>query len=309
MSATTAAMRSSTAAGRLLSLLHLLRLLRVCLLQLLRLLLVSLLHLLRLHRVSLLFGQFLVVPVLLLLQVLPVLGLLRDQLILLLLVFRVRPCIPRVRGGGTPDGRQFLGMSCDVRARSRTHRRRAVVRRILLLRVIPGSPLMLSLLGDRPHVSVMSRSFFLSVGVIVDSAVAAVVADVIHCALVHPCVVSVVEVVRVHVVVRRVVEEMPVVPASALITMAEVSVAVVNPAVKTNRRAPVAFVEVVSAVAPTPIARRPKKSQLPAPSPKCPVPNNSRNRPKPSIPASKGSRRQGMPAGHSTAAEAVPSQP
>jgi hypothetical protein len=46
---------SRTSAGWLLSLLHLLHLLRVSLLQLLRLLLVALLHLLRSHRIGVLF--------------------------------------------------------------------------------------------------------------------------------------------------------------------------------------------------------------------------------------------------------------
>ena len=68
----------SSAATWLLSLLHLLDLLRVSLLQLLRLLLVLLLHLLRSPLTGLLFRQLLMFPVLCLLEFLPILVLLRD---------------------------------------------------------------------------------------------------------------------------------------------------------------------------------------------------------------------------------------
>ena len=48
--------------------------------------------------------------VLLLLEFLPILGLLGDQLFLLLLVFLVQLRVPRVRSAGAFDGRQFLRM-------------------------------------------------------------------------------------------------------------------------------------------------------------------------------------------------------
>jgi len=68
----------SSAARWLLSLLHLLHLLRVALLHLLSLLLVPLLHLLRFRFISLLLRQLLMFVVLLLLEFPPVLVLLRD---------------------------------------------------------------------------------------------------------------------------------------------------------------------------------------------------------------------------------------
>ena len=81
---TSPAATRSSAASWLLSLLHLLRLLRVSLLQLLRLLLVLLLHLLRSRWSSILFRQLLMFVVLLLLEFLPFLVLLRDYVFLLL---------------------------------------------------------------------------------------------------------------------------------------------------------------------------------------------------------------------------------
>jgi hypothetical protein len=77
MTRATAAVRSS-AARRLLSRLHLLRLLRVCLLQFLRLLLVLLLCLLLSRFTSILFCQLLMFLVLFLLEFLSILGLLCD---------------------------------------------------------------------------------------------------------------------------------------------------------------------------------------------------------------------------------------
>ena len=112
----TAAAATRSAAGGLLSLLHLLRLLCVSLLQLLRLLLVSLLHLLRFRWRSLLSRQLLVFLVLFLLEMLPFLVLLRDYAFLLLLVFLVQLRIPRIGSSGAFDRRQVLGMGCEVGA-------------------------------------------------------------------------------------------------------------------------------------------------------------------------------------------------
>ena len=176
----------------------------------------------------------------------------------MLLVFLVHLRVPRVRSSGAFDGRQLLRMGCKVGARSRSNSRRAVVRRKLLLGVIAGSPRMLSLSGCRPNMCLMSSSLFSSGGVRVDSAVTTVVADVVHRALVHPRVVNVVDVVGVHVIQRRVVEKMPVVPSSTFITSTEVTEAIVDPTIEAYGRAPIAFIEKKSVAAPTPIARSPE---------------------------------------------------
>jgi len=112
----------------------------VSLLQLLRLSLVSLLHLLRFGFIRLMFRDLLMLLVLLLLEFLPFLVLLRDQLILLFLIFLVRLRIPRFSSWGAFDGRQVLGMNGNVGARSRSKGRRAVVRREPLPGVVAGSP-------------------------------------------------------------------------------------------------------------------------------------------------------------------------
>lgn len=254
----TAAVRS---ASRLLSLLHLLRLLRVSLRQLLRLLLVLLLHLLHPLRGSLLLHQALMFLVLLLLKILSILGLLRDYLLLLLLIFLVDLRVSCVGSDGTFDGRQLFGMDCKVGARSRGDWRRAAVLRNPLLWIIVGSPCMLRLSGHGRNMSFMSGSLFLSRGALVNSTIATVVADAVH-PLIYSCVVSVVDDVVVHVIYCRVVEEMPVVPAPAFITVTEVTVAVVNTAIETYGRAPIARIENIAVAAPAPIARSPKETDL-----------------------------------------------
>src|SRR5450432_1678968 len=102
--------RLRPARGRLLPLLHLLRLLLVPLLQLLRLLLVLLLDLLLPTLVGVLFGQLLMVLVLSGLKFLPLLVLLGHHLVLLLLVFLVQLRIARVRSGRTAGGGKIAGM-------------------------------------------------------------------------------------------------------------------------------------------------------------------------------------------------------
>ena len=149
----------------------------------------------------------------------------------------------------------------------------------------------------------MSSSLFLRRGARIDPAVTAVVADMVNRALVHPGVVNVVDRVDVHVIHGRVVEKMPVVPASALITMTEITEAIVDPTIKTYERAPVALIEKKSTAAPTPIARSPEVADFAEPSPMCPVPSNSRRQPKPSIQASRYSRRPGKEAARKRATQ------
>lgn len=161
--------------------LHLLCLLGV---QLLCLLLVLLLQLLRFRWRSVLSRQLLMFLVLLLLELLPLLVLLRDYAFLLLLIFLVQLRIPRIGSGGS-NGRQLLGMGCEVGAGSRGNWGRAAVRGNPLLRVIVGSPLMLSLSGDRSNMFTARSSLFLRRGALVDPTVAAVEAYAIR-RLIHP---------------------------------------------------------------------------------------------------------------------------
>ncbi len=101
---------------------------------------------------------------------------------------------------------------------------------------------------------------FLGRGLRRRSASPAIEADIIHGRMIerHLLVVGVVNAGRVHVVDGRVVDEGTVVPIAATIAFAEVPKAVVNPAIKAQVRAPISGMPDVIAVAPAPIARRPK---------------------------------------------------
>ena len=148
----------NSAAGRLLTLLHLLHLLRMSLLHLLRLL--SMLLLLLLGSLgSLLPGDLLILFVLRLLEFLPLLILLSDQLVLLLLVFLVRLRIPRVRSCAS-DRRQLIRMDRGVGASGRRRWRGTMVRRKFLLRTIMGRPLMLRLSRHRPNMFTAGSGLF-----------------------------------------------------------------------------------------------------------------------------------------------------
>ena len=114
---TTAAVRCSAPCWLLLSL-HLLRLLRVFFLQLLGLLRVLLLRLLVGCRTRMLFGQLLMLFVLLQLQFLPILRLLRNQLVLLFLVVLVLLRVTGVWSNWPRYGWQFLRMDGSVGASS-----------------------------------------------------------------------------------------------------------------------------------------------------------------------------------------------
>src|SRR5579863_660606 len=84
---------------------------RVFLRQLLRLLLVLLLHLLRPGIAGPLLRELLMLRFLFLLQLLPLLVLIRDQFLLLLLVFLVRPGISRAGRRGAGNRRKVIGMN------------------------------------------------------------------------------------------------------------------------------------------------------------------------------------------------------
>ena len=66
----------------------------------------------------------------------------------------------------------------------------------------------------------------------------------------------------IHVVHRTVVLELSVVPTAAFIALTSIAVAIVDPAVETYMRTPVAFIESVSAMVPAPIAWGPEETGL-----------------------------------------------
>src|SRR5271167_4838968 len=99
---------------------------------------------------------------------------------------------------------------------------------------------MRGLRGDRSDVPLVRRGFFLGRGTSVDPPMA-VIADVYIGSHVHFRFIHVVN--HGDVAHRTVVKKVSAVPATAFKSMAEVAEAVVDPAVKTYRRAPVAVVK------------------------------------------------------------------
>src|SRR5271156_35949 len=119
---------------------------------------------------------------------------------------------------------------------------------------------MLRLSRYRPNVTSARRRFFFRRRTRVDSAMP-VEAHVRIVPYVHVLVVNVVKAAA-HVPNRRVVEEMPAFPTSPIEAVAEVAEAVVNPAVKTNRRPPIPAGKNKRAVVPAPPARRPQEAHF-----------------------------------------------
>src|SRR5208337_3091552 len=93
------------------------------------------------------------------------------------------------------------------------------------------------------------------------SALAAVIADVVHCRFVdYGLAVDIGDVRDVHIIYRAVVEEGSVVPISTLIPDTAVAKAVVDAAVEADTLAPVAFVPGKGIAAPTPITGSPEQA-------------------------------------------------
>ena len=119
----------------------------------------------------------------------------------------------------------------------------------------------LSLSAYWRDVSLTLRSLFLPRRTRIDTTVAAVVADAIHGPVVdHGRVVNVAYVGHVHIVHRAIVEKTVVVPPPAFISIAEVAEAIIDPAIETDSRTPIAFMEQKSVAAPAPITRGPEET-------------------------------------------------
>src|ERR1700690_4533000 len=127
--------------------------------------------------------------------------------------------------------------------------------------------LMFGLLVCGFHVLFVARTFFFGGRMRTNSACATVKArvNVIHD---NRTIVCVVNYGRVHVHHRSVVREVAAFPASALKADAAVSEPVINPAIKSDVRAPVAAVPSVAATSPAPIPGRPKEPNSGRPHPR-----------------------------------------
>ena len=119
----------------------------------------------------------------------------------------------------------------------------------------------------------MSRPFLFRSRALIDPAAPAVVADPSHIPLINRRVIHVVNDRDVHVVDRAIVEEASIFPTAAFIAMAKIAVPVVDPAIESDHRPPISFIENKSAAAPTPITRSPQKTDLRRqhPSPRNPI--------------------------------------
>src|SRR5271165_185485 len=96
-----------------------------------------------------------------------------------------------------------------------------------------------------------------------DSTLAAVIADAVNRRIIdHRRVVNIMNVGDVDVVHRTVVIELAIVPASAFVAMAEISVAVSDAAIEANLRPPIALIEKESVTTPTPVRRSPEIANL-----------------------------------------------
>src|SRR5208282_3349170 len=148
------------------------------------------------------------------------------------------------------------------RLRSSCYCRLALVHRNPLLRVSASSLRMLSLSGYRRDMFLVCRGLILGGRTRGYPPAAAVVADPVHCRIVDRGVIRVVNVGDVHVVHRTVVVKLSVLPTSTFITLTEVAIAIIDSAIETYVRTPVAFIESIHAVAPAPIAWGPEKTDL-----------------------------------------------
>jgi hypothetical protein len=93
------------------------------------------------------------------------------------------------------------------------------------------------------------------------STIAAVVADAADGrSVIHRSVVYVMNTSDVHVVHRAVVIKLSALPTAAFIALSIVSISITDPAVEPDRRRPIAIIEDVPTVAPTPIGRCPKQA-------------------------------------------------
>ncbi len=274
----------------LLFLLDLLSLLFVALLEVLRLLLVALLCLLSPGIICILLSQTLMFLFLLLLEFLMLLFLFGVQLLLLLLVFFIEPGVARVRRSEPLVWGKFLGMRWTISIGGAIGRRLvapsclpcrhgaalvecsgpgrgcdgrlAVVYGGAQLLIGAGLLKVLVLRPDRPDMSLASRGLFFAAGSRTNAAFASVIADTVYCRIVvDDCgVVGIMDFRDIDVVHRAVVVKAVVVPATAFITAAEIAVAVIYAAVKTNPWAPITLMENKDSSAPTPIGRRPEKT-------------------------------------------------
>src|SRR5579863_23883 len=129
----------------------------------------------------------------------------------------------------------------------------ALVNRSPLLRVIASRFFMLSLSSYGRYMPLVFRRLFFGCGPDFDSTVSSVVTHPVHRSVVdHRGVVNIVNVRDIHVVHGTVVEELTASPFATFIAMAEIAESVVDAAVESDVRTPIADMENECRAAPTP---------------------------------------------------------
>ena len=121
---------------------------------------------------------------------------------------------------------------------------------------------MLVLCRNRAAVAFLIVCFFLRRWPLVDATAAAIVADAVSRVVFNPGVIGVMDVLVVDAIDRGVVIKMIVFPAATFIAVTTVSEPVIDPAIISNVRAPITFMEKERTVAPTPVSGGPKEADL-----------------------------------------------
>src|SRR5215470_7005437 len=148
------------------------------------------------------------------------------------------------------------------RFRSGSHGRPAMILRSPQLSICAGGLHVLDLSCRGSEMPLVGRGLFWRRRPCLYSVLPSVVADARHRVIHHPRAADIVNNSDVDVVYGTVVEEVSVLPTSAFVAIAEITESVNDAAIKADLRAPIAIVENIGAVLPSPIARRPEETDL-----------------------------------------------
>ena len=121
---------------------------------------------------------------------------------------------------------------------------------------------MLVLHRNRSDVALLIVCCFLRRRPFIDSAVAAIVADAVSRVIFDPGVIGVMDILVVYVIYRCVVIKMIVFPPAAFVAVTTVAETVIDPAIISNVRPPITFMEEKCVPAPAPVSGGPKETDF-----------------------------------------------
>ena len=121
---------------------------------------------------------------------------------------------------------------------------------------------MLVLGSNWTYVAFPAIVFFFSRRTRIDTAVPAVVADSVFRDVFDSCVIGVMNHRFVHVIYVRIVVKMIMIPAAAFVAVTPIAKSIVDATIKSNVRAPIAFMPEEGAAAPAPISGSPKEADF-----------------------------------------------